>query len=246
MIELVTEEHAKNMASIWPSAISADFSGKPGQAVVHYTTEHESSQPADGESIDIAPETHVLPRRFLWVGIGKRSALDSAGIRNATAAAVDRVNSLRLNEAVLCVDPTDFAEVDISVEDLLEEIATAAVSANYTFSKYKTAKPDDPDSLPSILKDFAITLKSPNGKLPHVQLPYYQQAIEKANILGAATNYSRNLVNERADVCTPQFIEQEARQLVNSFPELFELEVLDAASLKENGLNLMAAVGQGT
>jgi len=46
-------------------------------------------------------------------------------------------------------------------------------------------------------------------------------------------------------VCTPEYLEQEARNLVKAYPNHFEIEVLGETQLQEKGLNLLYSVGKG-
>lgn len=57
--------------------------------------------------------------------------------------------------------------------------------------------------------------------------------------------FFRDLANTRADICTPEFLENEAKKIVAENPSLFELEVLHYDQLLAKGMNLIAAVGQG-
>jgi len=64
--------------------------------------------------------------------------------------------------------------------------------------------------------------------------------------LAEATNLARDLANERADICNPAWMESKALHLVEQHSKEFDIEILSFADLKKHGLNLFAAVGQGS
>lgn len=81
--------------------------------------------------------------------------------------------------------------------------------------------------------------------------------LEEANVLASETIRARNLGslcwdayctycwlgNERADVANPEYVEQLARDVADEFDSV-NVKVLDHEKLKEQGLNMLYAVGQ--
>jgi leucyl aminopeptidase len=55
---------------------------------------------------------------------------------------------------------------------------------------------------------------------------------------------SRELVNERAAVVTPSYLEKLAVKMGETFPDRLRVRVINAKELTENGLHLITAVGQ--
>jgi leucyl aminopeptidase len=55
----------------------------------------------------------------------------------------------------------------------------------------------------------------------------------------------RDLANERSEIATPEYYEQEARKLAQQFKDQMDIQVLQYDELKAKGLNMLCAVGQG-
>ncbi len=105
-------------------------------------------------------------------------------------------------------------------------IAEMAVRATYRFDKYKTEK------------DHEIELVELYGET-------IEQEIEHGVTLGESVNFARNLQNDNAGLVVPEYLVEQALAIANSC-DLFEVEVLYEDNIKEKGLNLLWAVGQGS
>lgn len=53
------------------------------------------------------------------------------------------------------------------------------------------------------------------------------------------------MANERSEIATPEYYEQEARKLAQKFKDQMDIQVLQYDELKAKGLNMLCAVGQG-
>jgi leucyl aminopeptidase len=110
--------------------------------------------------------------------------------------------------------------------------------ANYFFDKYIT----NPDSKKKKLTSVTFAIKK------SADFNSINSAVAVGVTLAEATNLSRDLANERADICNPAWMETKALQLVELYSKenLYDVEILPFADLKKLGLNLFAAVGQGS
>eukprot|EP01126_Amoeba_proteus_P066733 TRINITY_DN9717_c0_g1_i1.p1 TRINITY_DN9717_c0_g1~~TRINITY_DN9717_c0_g1_i1.p1 ORF type:complete len:378 (-),score=88.86 TRINITY_DN9717_c0_g1_i1:198-1331(-) len=73
----------------------------------------------------------------------------------------------------------------------------------------------------------------------------YTSHVEIGKIFGDATNYARDLGQERSEVCTPAYLQERVEEIVSQNPLKFEVEVLEKEELEKKGLNLLLAVGKG-
>ena len=72
----------------------------------------------------------------------------------------------------------------------------------------------------------------------------YEPTVEKALIIVEATNYARTIANQPANIADPDWFEEVARKLAEEYG--FEIEILREEALKQEGYNLILAVGQGS
>ncbi len=186
------------------------------------------------------------PHRIVFVGLGKQRAVTVPAVRKAVAHAVDKLKALKVTAATLSVP--NLAAINQGQEqkavnqgqpqhtalvEVLSTMANTAVLADYSFDKYLTRT--DNKSVPLA----SLTLLA--DTLP----PNAAQLVREAVVIGECTNYARDLANERAEVATPAYYEQQARQLQAEYGAVLDIEVLQYDELQQHGLNLIAAVGQG-
>ncbi|KRX00022.1 hypothetical protein PPERSA_00172 [Pseudocohnilembus persalinus] len=69
---------------------------------------------------------------------------------------------------------------------------------------------------------------------------------EKFLVIAKAKLYSKQLSNTRADEATTDFMLEEAKKFQQQNQDKVSLEYLDAAQIKQKGMNLMYAVGQAS
>lgn len=166
------------------------------------------------------------------MGLGKQHKVTVPAVRKAVASAVDQLKALKVTAATLSV-PNLPATDQTALVDILSSMANTSVLADYRFDKYLTR--EDSKSVPLA----SLTLLAET--LPHNAAQFVREAV----VIGECTNYARDLANERAEVATPAYYEQQARQLQVEHAAVLDIEVLQYDELKQHGLNLIAAVGQG-
>ncbi len=69
--------------------------------------------------------------------------------------------------------------------------------------------------------------------------------VERGRIAGVAANAARDLQNLPANVATPTFLAERAREIADEH-EALELELLDREAIVERGMGAFASVAQGT
>jgi leucyl aminopeptidase len=223
LVEFTTEENAKELQLIWTKAISHDFKGEKGQSLVYYSS---------GES---------NPSRHMWLGLGKQESADLNTIRKVSSKAVDMLSELKIQEAVFSLDLEYLKSINsqLSEASVVSTIANTLVQANYFFDKYITK----PDLIKKKLEKAIFAVKHTN-----LDMQALTTALNVGVTFGEATNTARDLANERPDICNPAWMEAKALELVNQYKNdnLFDIEILSFSDMKKLGLNMFAAVGQGS
>ena len=210
-----------------------DFKAKPKTTLLLYPNSSTTSS--------------SLPR-LLLVGLGKQSTLSLTALRTTTHTMVAALRAKRVKHAVLVVPEGEVRADETGLEDggmgkveldaVLDAIVRIAILSNHTFLKYITRNQDADkcaqlEHLTLIHPDFT-TATSPSA---------YNAVVQRSATIAESTLFSRDLINDRADVMTPSAIEQLASQIATTHQLPFT--VVKGDTLVSEGLTLIEAVGQG-
>lgn len=139
----------------------------------------------------------------------------STEIRNAVANVVRQLNSLKVESVSITLDTPEATSA----------VVEGAILGDYSFDTYKTEKPTHISEVELI-----------NGDA---------EQIKRAEAVAAGVCKSRNLVNENADIVTPEFLASEAQKIADSSDKI-SIEILTEKEITEKGLGLLWAVGKGS
>ena len=112
----------------------------------------------------------------------------------------------------------------------LEKLIEALLWHNYEFTEWKTKKEEN-----SLLELSIQTEKSQVSKL--------NSFISNAETVNSGVKFARDLVNRPANVVTPAYLAQEAKELKSLG---VKTTILDKKKIEKLGLNLLLSVGKGS
>ena len=141
--------------------------------------------------------------------------LSSSEYRDAVADAVRLATSLKVTELSIEVPDTT----------LTDETVEGAILGEYIFDKYLSEKSVKIDSLELLGADYDF--------------------LHNAKVKAEAVNYARDLVNENADIVTPEYLASEATKIAHSSDKI-KLEILTEHEIQSKDLGLLWAVGKGS
>ena len=110
---------------------------------------------------------------------------------------------------------------------LLTQLCSILPLCEYSFDAHLSQKKPCPEISAGILTDFSM-----------------QPFLSEGLVLAQSVMTARDLVNETADILTPEKMAEQAEELGNRFG--FQTEILDEQSCKELGMNLFLAVSKGS
>jgi len=90
-----------------------------------------------------------------------------------------------------------------------------------------------------------ISLKTLGLACRGSQQPKVREGIRHGDAIGNGLSFAKDLGNLPANVCTPTYLAQQARQLARGKPKL-RIEVLDEAQMKKHGMGSLLSVTAGT
>lgn len=166
-------------------------------------------------------------RRLLLCGAGKRASYGADAIRQFMSNGFAKLRR------------ADFTRVAVWGRGDLEPGRGAAaaleglVIAGYDPEEYKTSS----RTVGGISEFAYVSSTRPGTKADLAEM-------EKARILAECTNYARHLVNQPANIITPETLADAARTMAGE--QGLEIDVLNEEHLKAKGMNSLLGVAQGS
>ncbi len=180
------------------------------------------------------PNGTASPAAIL-VGLGTRQTFELRELRRAVAAAVGCAMDLRLTDIGL--DSNVLADTGLDLAQAVEETACAAMTAMYRFERLKTEQ-DESSSQPLKLR---ILL---DDQVNDQAVAHLKDRLGKALATGHGLNLARDLVNMPANLATPEYLAETARDLAARHG--FGVEVMGADQIEALGMGAYAAVFQAS
>jgi leucyl aminopeptidase len=162
----------------------------------------------------------LAAKRLAVVGAGKRSAFDSAALRRAVGSTVRSLKQKGVKSLAWWLSSGDPAA---AVE--------GAILGNYEPDQHKTSSKE---SKP--LESFLVVVGSASNEV--------QAAFDRGKILADAQNFTREMVNEPANLLTPMVMADRARAMASEVG--LECEILDQDRMRQLGMGSLLGVAQGS
>jgi len=199
-------------------AIPAELAGVATWLEELRTSAEFTGKPGELAVLHQAPG--VAAKRLAVVGAGKRSAFDAAGLRRAVGATVRSLKQKGVKTLAWWLDDGDAAA---AVE--------GAILGNFEPDQHKTSSKE---SKP--LESFLLAAKSASKGI--------QADFERGIILADAQNFTREMVNEPANLLTPMVMADRARAMAAEVG--LECEILDQDRMRQLGMGSLLGVAQGS
>lgn len=165
----------------------------------------------------------------IYVGLGKEEEITAERIRKAVGKAIREVKKLNVEKATV-----RFIDLDnISTEEVVKAIAEGVAFADYEFNKYKEVPKDK-----VILEEVRIAAVAPE------KVEAAEKALEEAKVIIDSTIAARNLVNEPANVLTPEELAKRTEELGKEFG--FQVEVMHKEQIEALGMEAYLSVAKGS
>ena len=158
-------------------------------------------------------------KRLAVVGAGKRTAFDPAALRRAVGSTVRSLKQKGVKTLAWWLSDADAAA---AVE--------GAILGNFEPDQHKTSSKES-----KALEAFLLVTASS---------PETQAGFERGKILADAQNFTRELVNEPANLMTPMVMADRARAMAAEVG--LECEILDQDRMRQLGMGSLLGVAQGS
>lgn len=176
--------------------------------------------------LDVATLGRIPARRVVLVGLGPRRGVTAARLRAAAA------NAARAASSALSLS---FVAGEHAVKpEHLRRVAEGVGLGAYAFTKYFTG-----DRVPKRSLG-VVTVWKAKGRPSEAD----RKAVSQGLAVAGAVNLARDAVNEPPNVLTPEGLADLARSVARHGK--MKITVLDEKGIRKAGMNLHAAVGQGS
>lgn len=175
---------------------------------------------------------HGQVQRVLLVGYGESEKTSAAQERKYCNTLAKALTASKARNALIDLSAVPHADDDAN--KLPETLGQALAQAMYRYTETLSSK----DSGPALRK---VTV-APCDRLGSGKV---RRALETGDIIGGASNFTRELVNLPGNICTPTYLAQQARKLGRRYAKL-KVTVLDEKKMRELGMGSLLSVGHGS
>jgi leucyl aminopeptidase len=159
-------------------------------------------------------------KTIIYCGLGRKKDCTNDILRSAAGKAIRKATELKRKKISL-IDPA------IKKTGAAYALLEGAVLGSYSFTKYKSEKPDVIHTVEYVTK--AISKKEAQDTVS----------------LCESVFFTRDLINDNASFIIPQRLAKEARKIASSCSAM-TCNVLTEKEIERKGLGLLKAVGQGS
>ena len=183
-------------------------------------------------SIAVIRECDMIPAaKVLLVGLGKREDLGVLQIMRASGAAARKCRELRATSVASILHGAGIG--GIAAFDCAKALVLGTILGVYQYTRLKT---ENVKANP--IEQFDIV------ELAAEKLDSIEPAIRRAEVIGDAIVFARDLANEPSNVVTPAYLADLAERIAHESG--MQCRVMDRAAIEREGMNLLAAVARGS
>jgi len=173
----------------------------------------------------------TFSQRIVFLGAGDEKKLTLDALRRLAAKVSRQLEAGGSRDISMYL--TELSVRGASLADKVQAVAEGVELGLYRFDKYQTKKKETSRSLRSV----TIMIES------RKELSAAEAAVNRAQAIARGTNFSRDLANEPGNVCTPEFLGEQAAALSHKH---LKVTVMDKKAIEKAGFTALLAVNQGS
>ncbi|HLE30357.1 MAG TPA: leucyl aminopeptidase [Anaerolineales bacterium] len=177
------------------------------------------------------PRGALPAQRIILVGLGKAEKLTLDKVRQASATATQRARALGAERVATIVHGAGVG--GLTPEQAAQATAEGAVLGEYEFQELKPREAEKPlDRLTLVEFDPA-------------KLPAVERGAQAGRIIAESVNFTRDLVNQPPNVCTPEYLAATAEHIAGAHDSL-TCKVLKTVEMRDLGMGALLAVASAS
>jgi len=174
----------------------------------------------------------TLADRILLVGLGKEKEFREKEFRSAVATAVKTLNETGGFDGTLYLTELTVKKRDIAWR--VRQATMVALEALYRFDRLKSKK----DDVRRPLRKLTFCVERRNELAPA------EDALAQGQAIAAGTVLMKDLANLPANICTPTYLADQARDLATTYG--MAVEVLEREEMEKLGMHTLLSVARGS
>jgi leucyl aminopeptidase len=174
----------------------------------------------------------TLADRVLLVGLGKEKEFREKEFRAAVATAVKTLNETGGFDGTLFLTELSLKKRDLGWR--VRQATMVAIEALYRFERLKSKK----DDVRRPLRKLTFCVERRN------ELALAEQALAQGQAIAAGTTLMKDLANLPANICTPTYLADQARELATEHG--MGVEVLERTDMEKLGMYSLLSVARGS
>jgi len=177
------------------------------------------------------PRGSLPVRRVILVGLGKAEAFTLDKARQASAVATQKARALGAERAATVAYGAGVGGLE--PEQAAQAVAESAILGEYEFRELKSK--DGEKALDQ------LTLV----ELDPAKVAAVERGAQAGQVITECVNFTRDLVNQPPNICTPEFMAAKAVQIAGAYDNL-TIKVLDLAEMRDLGMGALLAVASAS
>ncbi|MDQ6960882.1 MAG: leucyl aminopeptidase [Mariprofundaceae bacterium] len=173
----------------------------------------------------------IFTRRVMLIGAGEEKKLTLNSLRRLAAKAARNLDKGGARDISLYLSELNVRGANLA--DRVQAVAEGVWLGLYAFDKYQTEKEENKRALRS------VTIMIPS----HRAMESAEAALANARAICSGANFTRDLANEPGNVCTPEFLGEQAATLKH---QKLKVTVMNKAAIEKAGFTALLAVNQGS
>lgn len=184
-----------------------------------------------GECMVVRPCAEFPAKKVIVVGLGKREDFGIVEIMRASAGAGRKCRELKSARVGSILHGAGIA--GLPAYDCARATALGAILGTYEFTRWKTE-----NGKPNPIEAFDII------ELSADKIPDIERGVERAEVIGDAVTFTRDMVNEPSNVVTPAYLVDVAQSIAQETG--ISCKVMERNAFENAGMGLYAAVARGS
>jgi leucyl aminopeptidase len=185
-----------------------------------------------GSTLILHSVPHALCDRVMLVGLGKERDFRAKEYREAIRASIKALTQTSANEAVSYLSELPVKKHD--VEWMVEQAAVVTLDALYRFDRFKTRNEE------VVREPRKLTLAVPRRS----DLADGEKGLQRGLAISHGMKLAKDLGNLPGNVCTPEYLAGQARELAATFGS--DVEILGFDEIAALGMDSFLSVARGS
>jgi len=174
----------------------------------------------------------IAAKRTLVVGLGKEDNLTIDKVRDALGVAARYAAKKGIKQVAFAVSNYYVERKYWNTVDAVQAVVEGVELGSYCFKGYKSEPKNQ------TIEEFIMIVK------PEMERGAIDAGIFRADVAATSTRLARDLVNEPANLMTPEILAQRAKEIADK--RNIEITILNKKELEDLGMGALLAVGRAS